>query len=317
MTLSNPAAAPKPTAESASVSGVPADATNVVCFGYVNPGLIFSVDKYPAANAGAYVSHKQPFIGADCTMAARTLARWGVPTHLIGNALGDDAAGRATLEQLQAEQVQTHIVVRRDVRTPEEVDVIDRAGTRTFFVESTPVWATLMEADLSAIEHAAMLYVDWYIGEPAQLAVARARLHDVPVFLNVEYSLRDPQQYFELVSQATYVQSPLNDSDEFYENPCALAQAICAAGPRMAFVTQGRHGALALHDGSCILIAATPVEVLDAQGAGATFSAAAMYGLLQGWSVEAVAVFATRAASLKCAKFGLIDLPVAQILAGD
>jgi len=286
----------------------------VVCFGYVNPGLIFSVDKYPAANAGAYVSHKQPFIGADCTMAARTLARWGVPTHLIGNALGADAAGRTTLEQLQAEHVRTHIAVRPNLRTPEEVDVIDRAGTRTFFVESTPVWNTLMEADLSAIEHAAMLYVDWYVGEPAHLAVARARLHHVPVFLNVEYSLREPQKYFEMVSQATYVQSPLSDSAEFYEDPCALAQAICAAGPKMAFVTQGRHGALALQDGPCIQVPATPVDVLDAQGAGATFSAAAMYGLLQGWSVEAVAEFATRAASLKCAKFGLIDLTVEQVL---
>ena len=301
-------------------AGAASSIASVVCFGYVNPGLIFSVDKYPAANAGAYVSHKQPFIGADCSMAARTLARWGVPTHLIGNALGDDAAGHTTLERLQAEQVHTHIAMRRDLRTPEEVDVIDRAGTRTFFVESTPVWNTLMEADLGAIEHAAMVYVDWYVGEPAQLAVARARQHHVPVFLNVEYSLREPQKYLELVSQATYVQSPLNDSAEFHEDPCALAQAICAAGPKMAFVTQGRHGALALQDGvsqrPCIQVPATPVDILDAQGAGATFSAAAMYGLLQGWAVDAVAAFATRAASLKCAKFGLIDLSVEQIVAG-
>lgn len=304
-------------ADASATNGASPNAANIVCFGYVNPGLIFSVDKYPAANAGAYVSHKQPFIGADCTMAARTLSRWGVTTHLIGNALGDDLAGRTTLEQLQAEQIRTHITLRRDVRTPEEVDVIDRAGTRTFFVESTPVWGTLMEADLSAIEQASLLYVDWYIGEPAQMAIARAQLHQVPVFLNVEYSLRNPQQYFDLVSQATYVQSPLNDSDEFYENPCALAQAICAAGPKIAFVTCGRHGAVALQEGPCIEVPALPVDVLDAQGAGATFSAAAMYGLLQNWPAKEVVTFATRAASLKCAKYGLIDLPVAQILAAD
>lgn len=110
----------------------------IVCFGYVNPGVVFSVDQYPAANTGAYVSAKRPFIGADCAMAAQLLVRWGMDAHLIGNALGDDRLGNETLAQLREMRVQTHIALRAGLRTPDEVDISDRAGTRTFFVETIP-----------------------------------------------------------------------------------------------------------------------------------------------------------------------------------
>ena len=284
---------------------------SVVCFGYVSPGLVFAVEKYPEANSGAYVSAKHPFIGADCAMAARTLARWGVQAHLIANALGDDIVGQRAMEQLTGEGVQAHFALRRDVRTPEEVDVIDQAGTRTFFVDTTTVWDTLAEADLSPIKNASLLYVDWYVGQPAREAVAVARAHNVPVYLNVEYSLRNPDKYFDLVSQATYVQSAINDSTSQTgqtDNPRGLADALCAAGARIAFVTRGKFGALAVQGETAVSVPAMDIEVTDAQGAGATFSAAAMYGLLQGWPLERLARFATRAASLKCQKFGLLTM---------
>ncbi|NJM42039.1 MAG: carbohydrate kinase family protein, partial [Anaerolineae bacterium] len=219
---------------------------SVACFGYVSPGLVFAVEKYPDANSGAYVSAKHPFIGADCAMAARTLARWGVQAHLIANALGDDIVGQRAMEQLTGEGVRAHFELRRDVRTPEEVDVIDRAGTRTFFVDTTTVWDTLAEADLSPIKTASLLYVDWYVGQPAREAVAMARQHDVPVFLNVEYSLSKPDKYLDLVSQATFVQSAINDAAGEREDPHKLAQALCEAGAQVAFVTRGQYGALAL-----------------------------------------------------------------------
>ncbi len=290
---------------------------SVTCFGYVSPGLVFAVEKYPEANSGAYVSAKHPFIGADCAMAARTLARWGVQAHLIANALGDDIVGQRAMEQLTGEGVHAHFALRRDVRTPEEVDVIDRAGTRTFFVDNTTVWDTLSEADLSPIQHASLLYVDWYVGQPARDAVAMAHAHNVPVYLNVEYSLRQPDKYFDLVSQATYVQSAINDSASQAsktEDPRALARALCNAGAQMAFVTRGKFGALALQGQTAVDVPAMDINVMDAQGAGATFSAAAMYGLLQGWPLERITRFATRAASLKCQKFGLLTMRPEEIL---
>jgi sugar/nucleoside kinase (ribokinase family) len=288
----------------------------VVCFGFVNPGVVFSVDRYPAANTGAYVTGKRPFIGADCTMAATMLARWGAEAHLIANALGADDAGRDTLGRLAEAGVHTHIALQKSLRTPNEVDISDRAGTRTFFVEDNPaVWSSLAEAGLSAIDGAAMLYVDWYVGPPAERAIAYARARRVPVYLNVEYSLRQPGQYRELISQATYAQSPMSDVHVQQEDPLAIATALADMGAHDTFVTRGKHGALAFSNGQIIEAAAPEIKVVDTQGAGAVFSAMAMYGLLHEWPLERVVRTATHAASLKCAQHGLLDAALDEVIA--
>jgi sugar/nucleoside kinase (ribokinase family) len=289
---------------------------HVVCFGYINPGVVFSVDKYPAANTGAYVTDKRSFIGADCTMAATMLARWGIQAHLIANALGADDAGRNTLSQLEDMGVKAHVELRKALRTPNEVDISDRDGTRTFFVEHNPaVWNSLIEADLSAIDGAALLYVDWYVGDAATQAIAYARRRKVPVFLNVEYSLRQPSQYVELIAGATYAQSPMSDVHVAQEDPFAMAMALCGLGVRAAFITRGKFGSLTMNGDHVIETHALPVTVVDTQGAGAVFSAAAMYGIVQGWTFDHIARFATTAASLKCARHGLLDAPLTYVIA--
>lgn len=288
----------------------------VVCFGYISPGVVLLVEQYPDANGGAYVLEKRPFIGADCTMAAQTLARWRVPVHLIGNAMGDDTRGQEALAELHGAGVHTHIPLQTGLRTTDEVDISDRAGTRTFFVESNPaVWNTLLTADLQAIDQAGLLYVDWYVGEAVNRAMGYARDRQVPVYLNVEYSLSDPQRYLDLVSSATYVQARLSDQPHKSEDPIALGQAILHAGPQLVLITRGRHGAwLFTHQGEPIEVASPPVTPVDTQGAGAAFAAAALYALREGWPAEQVARFATTAASIKCERFGLLDADVEDIV---
>jgi 5-dehydro-2-deoxygluconokinase len=49
------------------------------------------------------------------------------------------------------------------------------------------------------------------------------------------------------------------------------------------------------------------VTVVDAQGAGAAFSAAMIHALLRDWPIERALRFATRAGSLKVAQRGLLE----------
>lgn len=290
-------------------------AFRVVCFGYVNPGVVFSVDAYPAPNTGAYVKAKRPFIGADCAMVAQALAAWGVESHLIGNALGDDALGRDTLSRLRALGVQPHLQLDAALRTPHEVDIADRAGTRTFFVEDNPpVWESLEQADLSPIDVADMVYVDWYVGKAALRAATYARARGVPVFLNVEVSLAQPEQHRALIAQATYAQSPMSDVHVQQEDPLAIAQMLRARGVAVAFVTRGKFGSLALSDEGLIEQPALSVEVVDTQGAGAVYSAAAIYGLLHDLPLPLVVQAATHTASLKCAQHDLLTPSPLQVL---
>ncbi len=280
--------------------------SRVACFGYVNPGVVLVVDQYPPANSGAYFSMRRPFIGADCAMVALMLARWGHEPHLIANDLGDDPPGHETLRQLREAGITPHLRLRPDLHTPQEVDIADRAGTRTFFVESNyPVWSSLANADFDAIDGSAMLYLDWYVGEAARHAAQRAQAARVPIFLNVEYSLRAPDRYRDLMALATFVQIPMSDVHRDPEDPTALAQAALDMGAHAVFVTRGKFGSLVAQPGSLVEIAAPAVNIVDTQGAGAVYSAAAIAALLQGEPPDAAARFATRLASLKCAQHGL------------
>lgn len=281
----------------------------VVCFGLINPGIVFAVDVFPRANTGAYVSAKWPFIGADSVMVARTLARWAsAEAHVIGNALGDDAAGRRVISDLTGEGVRPHIDLRPELRTPDEVDVVDAAGNRTFFVETSPIWDTAAEADLNPIASADLVYVDWYAYAGAQRVVDAARVAGVPVYLNVEYALANPAGKRDLIAGATWVQASLSaDEDAPADHAEALARAMRALGPRWAIVTRGRNGALAFDGENMRSGPALSVQVLDGQGAGAAFSAAMIHALLHGWDLGRSLPFAVRAGSLKVAQRGLLE----------
>ena len=276
----------------------------VVCFGLVNPGQVFAVESFPAANGGAYVSAKWPFIGADSVMVARTLARWGsAEIHVIGNALGDDAAGQAVVATLANEGIHPHLPLRAGLRTPEEVDVVDAAGHRTFFVEQNPIWDTAAEADLASIAGADLVYVDWYAYAGAARVVAAARSAGAPVYLNVD---ADPAQRT-LLSGATWAQISADGAAAGAAAALEAARAMQALGPRAVIVTRGRDGALAWDGSREYAAPALDVPVRDGQGAGAAFSAAMIHALLRDWPMDRALRFATRAGSLKVAQRGLLE----------
>lgn len=272
----------------------------VVCFGPIIRGLVLAVDHYPTANAGAFVSRKDAYIGADAPMIALTLARWGIETRLICNDLGDDDAGRATQRALRDAGVATDLTLRPELGTPLEVDVCDRAGTRTWFVEGDQrVWDTIIGADRASIRDARLVYVDWYArpvaGEIAALAAACGR----PLFLNVEYSLSAPNTNAEMLRHATTAQNGIEESASLAD-AIAIGQAMIGHGVRHALVTRGSHGCVAVSDGTPLVVPAPRVDVAATIGAGAAFAAGFIYAQVQGWDFARAVRFAVAAGSLKC-----------------
>lgn len=272
----------------------------VVCFGPIIRGLVLAVDHYPTANAGAFVSRKDAYIGADAPMIALTLARWGVDTHLICNDLGDDEAGHATQRTLRDAGVSTHLALRPELSTPLEVDVCDRAGTRTWFVEGNQqVWDTIIAADRSAIRDARLVYLDWYARPVAGEIAALAAAHGRRLYLNVEYSLSAPNTNAELLRHATAAQNGIEETAGLAD-AIAIGQAMAGHGVRQALVTRGRHGCVAVADGAPLVVPAPRVDVAATIGAGAAFAAGFIFAQVQGWDFARAVRFAVAAGSLKC-----------------
>jgi len=285
-----------------------------VGFGMLTPVAIMVVEKLPEHNTGALVKEVSEFVFDDAAIIACLLRQWELPTAMIGTAVGDDTRGHLLARQLEAWGVQGEVRHSREIRTPLEVDVSDETGARTYFWERTPdVLATLDTADLSPLEGAGILYVDWYDGDHILRAMDEAIRLGMPVFLNFEHGHADPDLLKRYAGRATICQAVTDAAQLGEVPPLEVAQKLLKTGVQTALITMAGEGCLAVHGTQVVRVHAPSVRAVDGCGAGATFSAGFIYGHFMGWDLEKSARFATAAASLKVTRPGLQMFPIDEI----
>lgn len=287
-----------------------------VGFGMLTPVAIMVVEHLPEHNTGALVKEVSEFIFDDAAIIACLLRQWDVPTAMIGTAVGDDPRGHILADQLKAWGVQGEVRHSKDIRTPWEVDVSDETGARTYFWERAPhVLNTLDVADLSLLDGARMLYVDWYDGDHIVRAMDEALRLQVPVFLNFEHGHADPDLLNRYGSRATICQAVTDAAQRGDVPPLEVARKLLKTGVQIALITMAGEGCLAVNNTQVVRVHAPSVVAVDGCGAGATFSAGFIYGNLKGWNLEKSARFATAAASLKVTRPGLQMFAISEIQA--
>ena len=275
-------------------------------FGMLTPVAILVVDELPEHNTGALISQISEFVFDDAAIVACLLRQWDVPSGIIGTAVGDDSRGRALAKTLKDWDVQGEVRLSPDIITPLEVDVSDRTGARTYFWKRDPeVLATLDSADLSLMQGARMLYVDWYDGDHIVRAMDEAARLKIPVFLNLEFAHADPDLLVRYAGRSFICQAVTDAAQKEDSDPLAVARKLQRAGVETAIITLAGEGSLVVQGDEILRIWAPPVIAVDGCGAGATYSAGFIYGWLQGWPLEKSVRFATAAASLKVTRSGL------------
>ena len=280
----------------------------------LTPVAIMVVEQLPAHNCGALVKEVSEFVFDDAAIIACLLRQWDLPTAMIGTAVGDDARGHILAHQLEEWGVQGEVRFSREIKTPWEVDVSDETGARTYFWQRAPeVLATLDTADLSLIEGARMMYVDWYDGDHILRAMDEAIRMDVPVFLNFEHGHADPELLKRFAGRAMICQAVTDAAQHGEILPLNVALRLLETGVQTALITMAEQGCLAVQGEEAVRVQAPNVHVVDGCGAGATFSAGFIYGYLKGWDLEESTCFATAAASLKVTRPGLQMFPIPQI----
>jgi sugar/nucleoside kinase (ribokinase family) len=288
-----------------------------VGFGMLTPVTIMVLDRLPKHNTGALVREFSEFVFDDAAIIACTLRQWGVPTGMIGTAVGDDPRGHAVANQLEEWGVQGKVRFSKEIKTPMEVNVSDKTGARTYFWHRPPeMLATLDTADLSLLNGSQLMYVDWYDGEPILRAMDEANRLGVPVFLNLEHGHKDARLLKKYASRVSICQA-VTDAAQLGKTRSMLqtARKILKSGIKTALVTMAKAGCLVAEGNHAVNVHAPRVKAVDGCGAGATFSAGYIYGYLNGWDLEASARFATAAASLKVTRAGLQMFPVDEIQA--
>src|SRR3984893_4924103 len=83
-----------------------------------------------------------------------------------------------------------------------------------------------------------------------------------------------------------------------------MAAKLLALGPKIVAVTMGAEGSLLASANTMDHVPAFRIHVIDSTGAGDAFMGGLSYGLLQGWELPDVALFANACAALCCSKVG-------------
>jgi len=288
-----------------------------VGFGMLTPVYIMALDKLPKLNTGAIVHQVSEYVYDDAAIIACNLSQWDVSAGMIGTAVGDDLLGHHVADTLEKMGVQGKVRFTKKYKTPLEVNVSDKKGARTYFWQrSEEILNTLDSTDLSLIQKAKLLYVDWYDGDAHILrAMEEARRHNVPVFLNFEHGHRNPELLKKYSGLVTICQA-VTDAAQIGKKQAMLgvARKLINAGIKTAIITMASQGCMVVQGDEIIRAYAPKVKAVDASGAGATFSSGFAYGYLNGWGLEDTVRFAIAAASLKVTRSGLAMFPVQQVM---
>jgi sulfofructose kinase len=220
--------------------------------------------------------------------------------------IGDDAAGRQYLEDMQAAGVDVSQVRRvAGHRTAISTILVDRAGQCLVVpyydpaLDSSPDWLPLDEV---AGFGAALADTRWPDGAAALLRAAQDG--ERPAVLDAD--IAPPAVLMRLVPLATHAlfsQAGL----ALYTDARDIEAGLRAAARRtraMVGTTAGEHGFYWLEGDALRHVPAPRVAAIDTLAAGDVFHGAFALMLTEGRSIAEAARFACVAASLKCTRFG-------------
>ncbi len=274
----------------------------VSCVGKVNVDIFYSVDEIKINNN--HVSDSTAFsLGGKAANVSVALRKLGIQTNLV-SAIGDDEFGDFVLSKLRDYGVSPLVSRKSGTKTGFTFIVVDRYGNNTMFnylganallaVEDLQIY----EADLLSSE-----IIFYQSGLGPELLVYLKRLKR-KVF--VEYTEPLPPEILEGVEFVS-----LNEEEALrVTNRQAVDDAInslLSLGIRNIFVKIGGRGSLYASEMKKVFADAYKVNVVDTTGAGDSFSAGCIYGILNNFSEEYILRFANKCGAITCTRKGTTE----------
>lgn len=233
------------------------------------------------------------FPGGNCVNHAVFARRAGAETAYAG-AICDDDAGRLIRQSLIEEGVDISSLRIEPGQTAYCV-IETKAGDRVFVGANlgvsiiAPSLADLTRlADFDAIHTGRSSHVDAWLprfAEKTKISYDLATVHE-------------PKRITQVAPHCFLIAFSAGDISR--EKALALAQLARTAGARWSLVTRGIDGALLAGDTGVFEVPAKPVNALDTLGAGDTYIANVLVGLLKDLQPETILKKAAEAAAQTC-----------------
>ncbi|HST40564.1 MAG TPA: carbohydrate kinase family protein [Conexibacter sp.] len=248
------------------------------------------------------------------------LAKIGVPVDVIAN-VGDDAEGRGILADLERAGIGTAgVEVAPGTVTGITVGIVRPDGERAFvshFASLADFDAALVERQWETARQAPVVCLVGLFSIPgldpgaAARIFARARSEGRRTVLDTGWDPDGfkPQTVAGVRTALRHVEIFLPNLDEATAltgetDPLKAARALQSDGPRVVVVKCGADGSVAVDGEQTASIAATPVEVVDAVGAGDAFDGAFLFAHLSGWELQPALALSSAAAGIHVSRAG-------------
>ncbi len=279
--------------------------SRVIVVGSINVDLVVAADRLPHPGETVLGGRFARHFGGKGANQAVAAARAGASVVMVG-AVGRDANGDDSLAALAAEGIDVSRVRRVDAPTGVAIIAVAADGENQIVVASGAN-AEVSAADAGLHDLAdgpGVLLACLEIPMPSVVAaVAAAKRIGLQPVVNPAPGQRLPAELLALAPILT----PNRDELQAISGTADLeagVRSLAAAGARAVVVTLGSRGAL-LADGALrVELAAPTVEVLDATGAGDTFSGVLAAWLADGNPLEAAMRAANEAAALSVTRPG-------------
>lgn len=299
-----------------------AGAVDLVVVGDANEDLYARVDAHPQEGCCTFGTQVGQMIGGSGFNVAVAAARLGLKTALV-TAVGEDRAGDAVIQSLEKEGVDAGHVRRVHQPTGSVWVMVEATGERTFVSMRIDCadWQ-LRAGDLpnGLLERAGAVFVSGVLAVEAKRvkagaglaldALRRAREQGVRTFFDPNVRADD----WNLPKEAANVLAELAGESQYYlpgeQEHETVAVILGTGGPcgsAASVIKAGGRGCTVWENGRPFPVPARPAQVLDTTGAGDSFDAGFIVGILKGMNARSAAEYATAVASITVSRIGTIS----------
>jgi sulfofructose kinase len=279
---------------------------DVVGVGLNATDTLLLVPHFPAYAGKAPFQEEIVSPGGQVASAMVTCASLGLKTKYIGT-VGDDERGRIQLESLRNSNIDLeHVQVRPGCANQSAYIIIDRTtGERTvLWRRDDCLRISPSEIAPEQITCARLLHIDGHDTPAVEHAARIARAAGIPVTVDVDTIYHGFDRVLPhvdyLIASSEFPIQWTNESDPFR----ALEMIQREYKMRVAAMTLGAHGSLALEEGKFVYSPAFVVNCVDTTGAGDVFHGAFCYAVLQRMPMREALDFSNAMAALNCTALG-------------